>query len=194
MTQKAAGRHVGRPAGSSTARQDILDSAVHLFAEQGVARTSLRSVTDAAGVDVALVKHYFGNKQGLFDAAVVQHSDKGFALLDELQGENPDSRTIADAYLRIWESEPTADMIRAMFRAALESEDNRQRLQQVLSARLSTTVSPEATPGASRLQLLAAHLMGVGVMRYLLKFEPLANLSHEAMVDDLAPLIESYLQ
>ena len=96
-------RSAGRPAGPSTARQDILDAAVHLFAERGYDRTTLRAVTDTAGVDVALVKHYFGGKEGLFDEAVTRHADQSFALLDRLQDPTPpDARTVAGAYLRIW--------------------------------------------------------------------------------------------
>lgn len=190
MTQKAA----GRPAGPSTARRDILEAAVHLFAEQGVARTSLRSITDAAGVDVALVKHYFGNKEGLFDAAVLQQMGRGAAIIADLRGEHPDSRAIAESYLQVWETEPMADLTRALFLAALESEDHRQRFQAIITDQLAAATASGEGPDAPRTQLLAAHLMGVGVMRYLLKMEPVASLSHEAMVDDLAPLIESYLQ
>lgn len=184
----------GRPTGPSTARQDMLDAAVRLFAERGYDRTSLRAVTDAAGVDVALVKHYFGGKGGLFDEAVTRHADQSFTLLDELRGPTPpDSRTIADTYLRIWETEPTADVVKALFRAALESEERREKLQELVAERLTVAGADNTPHGHQRLQLLAAHLMGVGVMRYLLRFSPVTDLTHEEMVADLAPVIERYL-
>lgn len=198
MTDKTpepgATRRKGRPSGPSTARQDILDAAVHLFAENGYDRTSLRAVTDAAGVDVAMVKHYFGGKEGLFDEAVVRHSHRGFNLLDSLQGPvSTDGRTIADAYLRIWETEPTADVVKAMFRSALESDDRREKLQRLVAGELAATAAHPGSPDHRHLQLLAAHLMGVGITRYLLRLSPIADLPREEMVEDLAPIIERYL-
>ena len=189
-----ARKNAGRPTGLSTARQDILDAAVHLFAERGFDRTTLRAVTDAAGCDVALVTHYFGGKEGLFDEAVTRHSDTGFELLDALRGSTPpDAATVADTYLRIWETEPTADVIKAQFRAALESENRRKALQRLVAERLGPVSAAGGQDAGQRVQLLAAHLMGVGVMRYILKFSPVADLSHEEMVADLTPVIERYL-
>lgn len=189
-------RHTGRPPGQSTVRRDMLDSAVRLFAERGFEGTTLRAVTDRAGVDVALVKHYFGNKQGLFEEAVLEVTDDISDLFEVLR--NPGSgtsgrttaRAIADAYLCIWETEPNATRMKAFLRAALESEGLRTRVQQVINERLENYTTAEHRP---RLQLLATHLVGVGITRYILEFSPLSELSHEQMVDDLAPMIESYL-
>ncbi|WP_459987959.1 helix-turn-helix domain-containing protein, partial [Mycobacterium avium] len=63
-------RRRGRPAGSSGSRERILASARELFARNGIRNTSIRAVAAAAGVDSALVHHYFGTKEKLFAAAV----------------------------------------------------------------------------------------------------------------------------
>ena len=63
-------RRPGRPAGSSDTRDRILASARELFARNGISNTSIRAVAAAAGVDSALVHHYFGTKEKLFAAAV----------------------------------------------------------------------------------------------------------------------------
>lgn len=63
-------RRPGRPAGSSDTRERILSSARELFAHNGIDRTSIRAVAAKAGVDAALVHHYFGTKQQLFAAAI----------------------------------------------------------------------------------------------------------------------------
>ncbi|EUA24116.1 bacterial regulatory s, tetR family protein [Mycobacterium xenopi 4042] len=63
-------RRPGRPAGSSDTRERILKSARELFARNGIHKTSIRAVAAAAGVDSALVHHYFGTKERLFAAAV----------------------------------------------------------------------------------------------------------------------------
>ncbi|BCI88635.1 hypothetical protein NIIDMKKI_38410 [Mycobacterium kansasii] len=66
----AARRRPGRPAGNSDTRERILACARELFAHNGIDRTSIRAVATAAGVDAALVHHYFGTKQQLFAAAI----------------------------------------------------------------------------------------------------------------------------
>jgi len=60
----------GRPPGPSDTRDRILASARELFARNGIDKTSIRAIASAAGVDAALVHHYFGTKQQLFVAAV----------------------------------------------------------------------------------------------------------------------------
>jgi AcrR family transcriptional regulator len=51
-------------------RERILDAAEELFAEQGTAGTSLRSLTRQAGVNLAAVHYHFGPKEALLDAVV----------------------------------------------------------------------------------------------------------------------------
>ena len=60
----------GRRPGVSGTREAILDAARRAFAEQGYQHATIRGVADLAGVDPALVHHYFGTKQGLFVAAM----------------------------------------------------------------------------------------------------------------------------
>jgi AcrR family transcriptional regulator len=51
-------------------RLRLLDTAERLFGEQGVAETSVRAITGAAGLNVALVNYYFGSKENLVRAVV----------------------------------------------------------------------------------------------------------------------------
>lgn len=51
-------------------RERLLDSAEELFAERGIAETSLRALTRHAGVNLAAVHYHFGSKEGLLDAVV----------------------------------------------------------------------------------------------------------------------------
>ncbi|MBX8688759.1 TetR family transcriptional regulator, partial [Mycobacterium sp. 20091114027_K0903767] len=60
----------GRPAGPSDRRERILTSARELFARNGIDKTSIRAIAADAGVDAALVHHYFGTKTQLFAAAI----------------------------------------------------------------------------------------------------------------------------
>ncbi|MGV0799582.1 helix-turn-helix domain-containing protein, partial [Mycolicibacterium elephantis] len=70
MTADAERKRPGRPRGTSDTRERILKCARDLFARNGVDKTSIRAVAAAAGVDPALVHHYYGTKQQLFAAAI----------------------------------------------------------------------------------------------------------------------------
>ena len=55
---------------SADVRERLLDSAVQLFAEQGVAGTTVAEIAAAAGVTSAMVHYYFKTKDQLLDAVV----------------------------------------------------------------------------------------------------------------------------
>lgn len=63
-------RRPGRRAGSPDTRAQILDAARAEFARAGLSGATVRSIATAAGVDPALVHHYFGTKQDLYLAAL----------------------------------------------------------------------------------------------------------------------------
>jgi AcrR family transcriptional regulator len=61
-------RSAAAPPQDLTARAQIRETALGLFARQGVVSTSLRAVAREADVSPALVVHHFGSKQGLCEA------------------------------------------------------------------------------------------------------------------------------
>ena len=65
-------RSQGRPPKEDSAdiRQQIMESAVDLFANQGYAATSVREIADRVGVNPAMIHYYFGNKEALLHAAL----------------------------------------------------------------------------------------------------------------------------
>ena len=73
MTSKKPTRSPGRPANSKgDQRARLLDAAIALFTRQSIAETSLRAVARRAHVTPALVHYYFGNREQLVDALVVE--------------------------------------------------------------------------------------------------------------------------
>ena len=54
-------------------RQQILDSAIALFAQRGVDRASLRTVGEAIGVSHAALRHYFSSRDELLVEAYREH-------------------------------------------------------------------------------------------------------------------------
>src|SRR6266542_4222884 len=69
-TTGRGGGRVGRPAGSPPNREAILAAARTQFAERGYENATIRGIAAGAGVDPALVHHYYGSKDQLFAAAL----------------------------------------------------------------------------------------------------------------------------
>lgn len=93
---------------SAATRERILDAAEKLFAERGYHGVSIRDVTGAAEVDVALVSYHFGSKQGLLEAVFLRRAadlnDERLALLDAVLAQSgrraPRLEDIIDAFTR----------------------------------------------------------------------------------------------
>ncbi len=91
-------------ASQKSSKDKILEIAERLFAQRGFHGVSLREITNEAGVDVALIKYHFGNKQGLFDELLLRRADainieRSAALQEVLSRADPASvEDIVDAF------------------------------------------------------------------------------------------------
>ncbi|HEY1696096.1 MAG TPA: TetR family transcriptional regulator [Polyangiaceae bacterium] len=74
-------------ADAEATRQKMLDRAVELFAERGLGSTSVRDVAAAAGVSLAMVHHYFGSKDDLYEACIAATYTELAAMQGELARE-----------------------------------------------------------------------------------------------------------
>jgi AcrR family transcriptional regulator len=76
---------------SADTKTRILDAAEGLFMEHGFEATSLRSLTAAAGVNLAAVNYHFGSKEELFQAVLTRRLDpmnkERIDLIDRLERE-----------------------------------------------------------------------------------------------------------
>lgn len=68
-------------------RRRMLDEATRLFSDQGLAGTSVREVAAASGVSLAMVHHYFGSKDALYDACIDATYAELVAMKEELARE-----------------------------------------------------------------------------------------------------------
>lgn len=63
-----------------SAKDRIFESAANLFADKGFDSVSIREICKTAGTSANMVHHYFGSKDGLFDAIVNSFTDNVFAV------------------------------------------------------------------------------------------------------------------
>ncbi|WP_082357740.1 MULTISPECIES: TetR/AcrR family transcriptional regulator [Arthrobacter] len=187
----------GRRQGRSTSRELIVASARKLFAERGFAATSLREIARDAGVDPALVHHYFSGKDDLFNACVALPADPD-EVLSEVSGTPPAERgeALLRALLTLWDSPAQAALV-ALLRSATASTTHGSLVRvAVVNRILPRTVA--GLPGdedvlALRSSLVASTVMGLMMARYLLRLEPLASATHNELVAWFAPSLQASL-
>jgi AcrR family transcriptional regulator len=192
----AGRRRPGRPAGNSDTRDRILASARELFARNGISNTSIRAVAAAAGVDSALVHHYFGTKEKLFAAAVRLPIDPMTVLgpLREVPVEELGYR-LPSMLLPLWDSEIGAGLVATLRSVVAGSEVNlfRTFIQDVIAGEVGTRVDDPPGSGIIRIQYVASQLIGVVMARYILELEPFASLPPERIARTIAPNLQRYL-
>lgn len=187
----------GRRQGASTSRNLILTSARGLFAEHGFAATSLREIARVAGVDPALVHHYFASKEELFDACVELPLDPAQVLA--VVGATPPperGEQIVRTLLELWDS-PAQPALLALLRSAAGSHGHNALIREVfltrILARATTGLPGDAQEVALRGSLMASQMFGVMFARYILRIEPLASASHDEVTALVAPTVQRYL-
>lgn len=193
---KATARRPGRPSGASDTREKILDSARELFACNGFQNTSIRAVAAGAGVDAALVHHYYGTKQQLFAAATKLPVDPMVVLgpIRETPVEQL-GRALPELLLPLWDSQAGTGLIAAM-RSMLTGTEvplARSFFRDIVVAELSQRVDEPAGTGVLRAEFAASQLMGLVVARYIIGLEPLASLPAEQIVTMIGPTLQRYL-
>jgi len=186
----------GRRPGTSSARDDILGAARVLFAERGYDGASTRAIASAAAVDPALINHYFGGKEGLFQAVMelpVHVIELAAQVLSDATPADLADRML-DAFLLIWESPDTAPAMTSLLRRSLADPDRIASIRafmtavvlQPAAARLHGIPAQEAR---LRLSLVATTLVGTMVVRRIVCLEPLASMPSEQLRAWLLPTV-----
>ena len=186
----------GRRAGSSGTRAAILVAAQEAFGGQGYAATSVRAVARAADVDPALVMHFFGSKDGLFEAALELPMDPAEVVKALLAGDPAGlGERIVRTFLAVWDASPGQGPMLAMLRGAVSHPDSAHRLRELLLAVILRPVAVGA--GAAdpdlRAALLATQVVGLAMVRYVLRLEPVASAGADVLAPLYGPTLQRYL-
>ncbi|MFF7497409.1 TetR/AcrR family transcriptional regulator [Streptomyces rubiginosohelvolus] len=196
-----APRRRGRPSRKAAsegpdARTRILEAARTEFAERGYDKTSIRGIAKAAGVDAALVHHYFGTKDEVF-AAAVEVTFEPALVLPAVLGGDPDGlgERLARFFLSVWEDPGTRTPLLAILRSAVTHEAAANVLRDFVLRRLLERIAAELdVPDPTlRAELAASHMLGIAMLRYVVRAEPLASADPEDIIAMVAPTLQRYL-
>ncbi|MEU7075032.1 TetR family transcriptional regulator [Streptomyces narbonensis] len=200
MTDPAPRRR-GRPSRTEEdsgpgARERILEAARAQFAERGYDKASVRGIAKAAGVDPALVHHYFGTKDEVFAAAIEVSFEPALVVPAILGGPREAiGERLARFFIGVWENPVSRAPLLAIVRSALTHEAAAKVLRTFVLRRLLERIAAELdVPEPSlRAELAASHMIGIVILRYVIQVEPLASADPEEIVAQVAPTLQRYL-
>ena len=186
----------GRRAGETRTRELILDAARTQFGRSGYQGATIRAIAAEAGVDPALVHHFYGTKERLFVAAMhfpVVPSD----VLPDLAaaGRKCLGETVVRLFLGIWDEPPARATLAGLLGSAVASGDAARMLREfVASAILGHVKHAVAEPDADfRVSLVASQVVGLAFMRFVVKLEPVASAGIDELAAAIGPTIQRYL-
>ena len=188
-------KHSGRRVGPTNSQHVILGAARAEFSAHGFDGTTMRAVAQSAGVDAALIHHFFLSKGGLFSAAVqdVFSVPELVATTQDGPQEQAGER-LARAYITHWEDPEIQPRLVGVLRSATAFDGATAAIQEFLG---QTLVPVAFAAGQDRAALRAAlcgsFLLGVAALRYVSRTGPTASLSTGELVRTMAGTCQAYL-
>jgi len=165
------------------------------FSAQGYQGARVRSIAAAAGVDAAMVNHWFGGKEGLFAAAMDLPINPEAVLARILDGALDQlGERIVRTFLSVWDG-TGGGAFAALLRSVASHEQAatmiREFVTEVVFGRLADVVGPDRPQ--LRATLCGSQMVGLGMARYVIKLEPLASTDAATLAAIIGPNLQRYL-
>ena len=200
-------RRAGRRAGETRTREAILNAARHSFAARGYDGTTIRGIAADAGVNPALVHHFYGTKEGLFAAAMklpVLPSDllsRAFSAARDRFGDDFEAHlgeVMVGTMLRAWDVTEVRTAFLGLLRTAATTDRGLAMLREFITSTILASMVRAAgladhAEGRYRAALVGSQVVGLGFTRYLLRLEPIASPTTEDLVAAIGPTVQRYL-
>ncbi len=188
----------GRPAGSPANREAILAAARQQFVERGYDGATIRSIAAGAGVDPALIHHYFGTKDRLLLATLQELAQVDESIPQLLAG-GVDGlgerviRAIFDVYETLYR--PMWAALIGLLRSAIAHEDAARHLRAGFGdGGLVRLIEALGLPQPDlRAALVGSELFGLMIARLVVRMEPIASADIDSLVAWYAPTLQRYL-
>lgn len=190
MKKSVRGRRPGVPVTAFAIRR----AAARAFAERGYDGVTMREIASAAGVDAALVHHYFGTKRGLFEAAIDLAGVTKYRAAPQAK-DVPSGEALVRGFLDRWDSAADGDTLPALLRASASDPSAAATIDAHLERDFIAPVIAriDAARGMPKLRagLIGAQLLGLAWMRYVARLEPLASASSRIVARAFGPSLDA---
>ncbi len=198
------GARSGRRSGDSGTKEAILAAARTRFGAYGYDGATIRGIATDAGVDAALVHHFFGTKERLFAAAmrlpVVPSELLTAALAPDARepGRSQGEHLLLTA-LKTWDVPEMRATFLGLLRTAVTSEQAAGMLREFATEAVLGRIAGAAAPGPPgadqkfRAALVASQVLGLALTRYVLELDPLVQAGADDLAAAIGPTLERYL-
>ncbi|MGB3438515.1 MAG: TetR family transcriptional regulator [Actinophytocola sp.] len=183
----------GRRPGQTQTRADILAAARNQFGRRGYDGATIRGIAAEAGVNPALVHHFFGSKEQVFVAAL--NLPVTPAAITEAITQGPRDQIgerVVRLFLGLWSAPETRQSFLALVRSVAGNEQIASLMRQFLEHAVVGPVSAALDLPPLRLTGAASQAFGLAMARYVIQVEPLASATDDEVVALVAPVLQYY--
>lgn len=178
---------------SEAARTAILKAARNLLASRGYEATTIRAVAGEAGIDPSMVMRYYGNKEGLFAAAVDVdlHLPQPSELPTDRIGE-----LLARHLISRWEGDLSDEFIRLLMRSAGTNKGAAEQFREIFEGQLLKFVcelTGYASDARRRAAMVSTQVLGLAYCRYIVELPAVVEIDAQTLTKILAPVLQHYL-
>jgi AcrR family transcriptional regulator len=167
-----------------------------MFAATGFDKTSVREIAAGAGVDPALIRHYFGTKAELFRETMGWPFDPT-DIATRIGGGPPGEigARLTRVFFDAWERPESRAPLMAILRGSATHEESASLVRQFIGGQVyrqlaAVLMGPDAE---LRIDLAMSQLLGIAYLRHILHVEPIASAPVEEVVRRVAPVITAHL-
>ncbi|HYR13407.1 MAG TPA: TetR family transcriptional regulator [Mycobacterium sp.] len=189
-------RRTGRWRTGQQSKQRIVEVAREHF-KHGYEQATVRAIATDACVDVAMVYYFFGNKEGLFNAAVIDIPEHPLHQLAGMLDESIEEigPRLVRRFIERWDEGDTFEPLVTVWRSAADQPLAKKLLSDTLAGPVAERLAAEfdVDDAVLRVELVASHLMGLAFARYQLRIEPIASTGVDDLVAWIGPTVQRYL-
>ena len=185
----------------SSTQEAILTAARESFLTQGYEGTTIRAVARTAGVDPALVSYYFGSKGDLFGAAVNLRAQASQEIATAINGDLLSAGPrLVRLSLTAWDDDADGATFRTLLQWMAADVRSPEAIQNYATEQIAAPMTEaleqsglSITSARERAALAGSQLVGLAMIRYVLRLEPVASASVDHLVEVVGPTIQHYL-
>lgn len=185
----------GRRPGAPDTRAEVLAAARTSFAEKGFRGTTIRAVAASAGVDPALVHHYFGSKDDLFVAALEIPVDPREVMAPVIAaGPDGAGERLLRALLGVWDDPAVRPGLLALIRSLLADDAGGPMRDAFVPVVVGPVIAALVVDRPEvRVPLVVGQVAGLILTRYVLAVPQMAQMPVEDLVARVGPVLQHYL-